>query len=100
MLLDNDVLACSHLVDVVVVVVVVAHLLDVGLRLFSANMMFCLVLSTDVLVVVLSNIHGDADVPSPLLDVGAAVLVEHLAVSSVVADVLGLLDVQFPSRFG
>ena len=98
LLLDDDVLANFHLVDVVVVVV--AHLLDVGLLLFSANMMFFWVLSIGVLVDVLSNVHGDADVPFSLLDVDAAVLVEHFAVSSVVADVLGLLDVQFPSSFG
>ena len=97
LLLDDDALANFHLVDVVVVV---AHLLDVELRLFSANMMFCLVLSTDVLVDVLSNAHGDADVPFSLLDVDSDVLVEHFVVSSVVADVLGLLDVQFPSSFG
>ena len=63
LLLDDDVLANFHLVDVVAV----AHLLDVEFRLFSANMMFCLVLSTDVLVDVLSNAHGDADVPFSLL---------------------------------
>ena len=103
LLLDDDVLANFHLIDVVVVVVavvVVAHLLDVGLLLFSANMMFFLVLSTGVLVDVLSNVHGDADVPFSLLDVDADVLVEPFAVSSAVADVLGLLDVQFPSSFG
>ena len=101
-LLLDDVLANFHLVDVVVVVVVVAHLLDAGLLLFSANMMFFWVLSTStgVLVDVLSNVHGDADVPFSLLDADADVLVEHFAVSSVVADVLGLLDVQFPSSFG
>ena len=55
LLLDDNVLANFHLVDVVVVVVVVvvAHLLDVDLLLFSANMMFFLVLSTDVFVDVL-----------------------------------------------
>ena len=98
LLLDDDVLANFHLVDVVVVAV--AHLLDVGLLLLSANVMFFWVLSTGVLVDVLSNVHGDADVPFSFLDVDAAVLVEHFAVSSVVADVLGLLDVQFPSSFG
>ena len=98
LLLDDDVLANFHLVDVVVVVV--DHLLDVGLLLFSANMMFFWMLSTGVLVDVLSNVHGDADMPFSLLDVDADVLVEHFAVSSVVADVLGLLDVQFPSSFG
>ena len=80
--------------------VVVVHLLDVDLLLFFTNMMFFWVLSTGVLVDVLSNVHGDADVPFSLLDVDADVLVEHFAVSSVVADVLGLLDVQFPSNFG
>ena len=47
-----------------------------------------------------SYAHGDTDVPFSLLDVDVDVLVEHFAVSSVVADVLGLLDVQFPSSFG
>ena len=98
LLLDDDVLANFHLVDVVVVVV--AHLLDVGLLLFSANMIFCLVMPTDVPVDVLLYAHDDADVPFSLLDVDADILVEHFAVSSVVADVLGLLDVQFPSSFG
>ena len=104
LLLDDDVLANFHLVDVVVdvvvVVVVVAHLLDVGLLLFFANMMFFWVLSTSALADVLSNVHGDAAVPFSLLDVDADVLAEHFAVSIVVADVLGLLDVQFPSIFG
>ena len=95
-LLLDDALANFHLVDVVVVG---AHLLDVELHVFSANMMFCLLLSTDMLVDVLSNVHGDADVPFSLLDVDSAVFVEHFVVSSVVADVLGLLDVQFPSSF-
>ena len=97
LLLDDDVLANFHLVDVVVAVV--AHLLGLELHLFSANMMFCWLLSTDELVDVLSNAHGDADVPFSLLDVDSDVLVEHFAVSNVVADVLGLLDVQFPSSF-
>ena len=43
LLLDDDVLANFHLVDVVVAVV---HVLDDELRLFSATMMFCLVLPT------------------------------------------------------
>ena len=96
LLLDDDVLANFHPVDVAVVV---AHLLDVELHLFSATMMLCLALSTDVLVDVLSNVHGDSDDPFFLLDVDPDVLVEHFVVSSVVAGVLGLLDVQFPSSF-
>ena len=94
LLLDDDVLAIFHLVAVVV------HLLDVGLHLFFANMMFCLALSTHVLVDVVRKAHGDADVPFSLLDADLDVLVGHFAVSSVVADVLGLIDVHFPSGFG
>ena len=53
-----------------------------------------------MLVEILSNAHGDADVPFSLFDVDLDVLAEHFAVSSVVVDVLGVLDVQFPSSSG
>ena len=52
-----------------------------------------------VVVVDVAN-HAILDVDSISLLDDADVLVEHFAVSSVVADVLGLLDVQFPSSFG